>query len=181
MANWKFLICRHGITVRKYDARIFLSNSILWLKNRFTNYMTDNTLANYSKISIWRRLAALSYDSFIVFCLWLLATAFIVPFTADHIIKPHNIPYQLLLILICFSFFCWFWMRGGQTIGMLAWRIKLVNKNKQPITFKQVIIRWLLAIPCLLFFGVGLLWSLLDKRGLSLHDRWSNTMLIVVE
>jgi len=129
--------------------------------------------------SLWRRLFTVCYDGVIIFCLFLLFTAIILSLTPDHEIK-FKLLYQLLLGSIWFSFFAWFWLHGGQTLGMAAWRLKLVSIDEHPVTFKRVLQRWILAFPAWLCFGLGFFWMLIDKQGMCLYDKWSRTRLIIV-
>lgn len=130
--------------------------------------------------SILRRLAAMLYDSILILAMMLISTAIIVAIIPAHVIAPGNHWYQAWLLLIMFGFFAWFWTHGGQTLGMLAWRIQIKTADGAKPTLKDAAIRFCLAIPSLLFAGVGLLWQLLDKDRLALHDRFSNTQLVML-
>src|SRR6185369_17794887 len=95
----------------------------------------------------WRRLAALIYDSFVLFALLILATTIALIFTKGHAIKPHNPVYTIYLLCIWFAFFGWFWVHAGQTLGMLAWSLRIEDEQRQPITWQQALIRFIVAFP----------------------------------
>lgn len=115
------------------------------------------------------------YDSLIVLALLIFSTALIIPFIKGHEIPPGNFIYQSYLLTIIFSFFGWFWIHRGQTLGMMAWRLKIRTDDGYRLTWKDALVRFLLAIPSLLCFGIGLLWILFDKESRALHDRLSKT------
>ena len=75
----------------------------------------------------FRRCAAIFYDVLILFGVLMFAAALVVlplGWVYDIEIESGNILYQLYLCLVVFLFFAWFWVHGGQTLGMRAWRIK---------------------------------------------------------
>jgi uncharacterized RDD family membrane protein YckC len=124
------------------------------------------------------RFAAFFYDACIVFCLLSFTTAMILGLLPSHSLTPYIMYYRLLLITLWFVFFAWFWKASGQTLGMLAWRIKLVRQDQQPIRFYQIILRFVVAFPALLFGGIGWWWMLLDPQHHSLQDRLSGTIIV---
>lgn len=73
------------------------------------------------------------------------------------------------------GFYIFFWVRGGQTLGMRAWRFRLVRRDGQGLTYGDALKRLLWAIVTLAPAGLGLLWVLIDRDGLSLYDRLSRT------
>ena len=87
---------------------------------------------------------------------------------------------QLIIALTIFFFFSWFWIKNGQTLGMQAWRIKLISTNGKNIYLKQASIRLLAACVSAGFFGLGYLWILLEAKNRSWHDIISKTRLILV-
>ena len=78
------------------------------------------------------------------------------------------------------SFFSWFWIKNGQTLGMQAWRIKLISTDGKNIDLKQASIRLLAAIVSAGVFGLGYLWILLEAKNRSWHDIISKTRLILL-
>jgi uncharacterized RDD family membrane protein YckC len=92
-----------------------------------------------------------------------------------------TIPCCSYLLFISFFFYGWFWMHGGQTLGMRAWRLQIRNLRSGPINWWQVLLRFMLAIPSGFFFGLGYLWMLVDKRRLTWHDRYSETCVVQLE
>lgn len=127
-----------------------------------------------------RRLGAILYDSLLLFAVLFFATALVLPLTGGQAIAPHNPFYTSYLFFVSFFFFAWFWTHGGQTLGMRAWRIRVQQRNGSPITWTQALLRFMTAIASWLLLGAGFLWALIDKEKMTWHDRYSQTMLVVV-
>ena len=130
--------------------------------------------------SLFRRLAALLYDSLLLLAVWFIATAILLPLNHGEAFK-HNPYVTTYLLFVSFFFYSWFWMHGGQTLGMRSWRLQLRNINPGPISLWQALLRFLVAIPSALLFGVGYLWMLVDKDKLTWHDRYSETRIVQLD
>lgn len=128
--------------------------------------------------SLFRRLAALIYDSFIVFSFLLFVTTIALLANKGQSLLPYKPYFLTYLILSTGLFLSWFWHRGGQTLGMLAWKIKVVDANGQPLKWPKALWRYFIAIPTLVLGGAGLLWCLFDKEKQSLYDRLARTKVI---
>jgi uncharacterized RDD family membrane protein YckC len=124
------------------------------------------------------RLAALLYDTLLLLAVLFIATALLLPLTHGEAMAPGNPFYSSYLLFVSFFFFGWFWMHGGQTLGMRAWRLQLRRIDGGPLTWWHVLLRFLSAIPSWALLGVGFWWMLVDKRRLALHDRISETCIV---
>lgn len=82
----------------------------------------------------------------------------------------------LLLVIECFFWF--FWCRGGQTLGMRAWRLQLRQMDGQFVTLPQAMVRGLVAPLSLCLLGLGYWWRLWDKEGRTWHDIASGTQVV---
>jgi uncharacterized RDD family membrane protein YckC len=128
-----------------------------------------------------RRLAAMLYDWLLLFALMLVVTSLIT--------LPLGMPTGIGLVLfqaftfivIPSGFFIGFWMRGGQTLGMRSWRIKLVTDSGLPLSLSSAFVRLLAALLSLLPCGLGFIWILFDADGLAWHDRLSKTRMVMLE
>ncbi len=76
------------------------------------------------------------------------------------------------------AYFLWYWSHGGQTLAMQTWKLQLASVNGETPTIKQLLLRYALTWPSLLWFGVGLFWALFDRDHQFLHDRLAGTRLI---
>lgn len=77
-----------------------------------------------------RRLAAQVYDFLLVAALWFVATFTLLPLTGGEAITPATQGglewfYRGWLAAVAFGYFGFCWVRGGQTLGLRAWRSRL--------------------------------------------------------
>ncbi|MDO8803687.1 MAG: RDD family protein [Elusimicrobiota bacterium] len=74
------------------------------------------------------------------------------------------------------------WMHGtyGQTLGKMAFKIKVLQTTNEPITYGTAFVRWLGTFPSMILLGIGYLMVGFrsDKRGL--HDLMAGTKVIYV-
>ncbi len=126
-----------------------------------------------------RRLGAMFYDGLLLLALLIMLSYPYVWLTggakAGLLVKTL---YQLYLLAICFFYYTGFWVRGGQTLGMRTWRLKLVRNDGGPITWSIASKRFAFAWLSLLCLGLGFLWVMYDRNKLAWHDRLSGTKLI---
>jgi uncharacterized RDD family membrane protein YckC len=125
----------------------------------------------------FRRFAAMVYDSFLLVALLFLATALLLPFNGGHAFGSQQIFYPLYLLVVSFGFYGWFWTHGGQTLGLKAWKIKVLTFEQQPVNWQQALVRFFSAITSWLLLGLGFWWILKDKQHLAWHDYLSKTRL----
>ena len=124
------------------------------------------------------RLLALLYDFFPVLALWFIAAGI---FTLAHGDAVRGGWLGLLefavLWLVTGLYAVLSWQRGGQTIGMRAWRLKVSGHAGQPAHARALWLRFAIGSLSLLLAGLGFWWAWLDREGLTLHDRFSNTRM----
>ena len=87
----------------------------------------------------FRRLASFLYDCLLLLALFMLITAVAVRLNNGEAIE--HVAYKLALLPIAWFFFAWFWSHGGQTLGMRAWRIKIIDNNRESIGFTRAFVR----------------------------------------
>ena len=138
---------------------------------------TTGDRQTYPPAGLFYRLVAMFYDTLLLLSVLLIATALALLATKGTL-HYHNPFFRTFLFLICFSFYTWFWLHGGQTLGMRVWRLRLQRIDGQPITIWQALLRFMVAIPSLALAGLGLLWILVDKDKLAWHDRISESMIV---
>ena len=86
---------------------------------------------------------------------------------------------QAYLVAVLAAYFLWCWLRGGQTLPMKAWRIRLVMPGRASVPPGRALLRFVLAA-LLLPSGISLLWALFDRDRQFLHDRIVGTRLVLV-
>jgi uncharacterized RDD family membrane protein YckC len=128
---------------------------------------------------LFRRLAALFYDGLLLTAVLFLATALLLPLTGGEAVPRIYRPlYHTYLFFITFFYFAWHWVRGGQTLGMKAWHLMLVQADGKPLTWWHALLRFMLALPSGMFFGLGFVWVLFDGKGQTWHDRLADTRVV---
>lgn len=137
--------------------------------------------SEFQSPGVLRRLAALLYDSLLLLALWVLASLPYLALTGNTGNGgPARFGFQLYLTGIAVVFFGWFWVHGGQTLGMRAWRLRLVGKDGGPVDWKQAVTRLGAALLSAIPMGLGYVWVLFDPERLAWHDRLSATRLILL-
>lgn len=124
-----------------------------------------------------RRLGAMLYDALLLTALLMVATLLLLPFTGGEAVPAWAM--RVWVPVIAFAFFGGFWTRGGQTLGMKAWRVRAERLDGEPLRWRDAAKRFVLAVPSIVSV-VGLLWMLVDRDRLALHDRWSGTRVVRV-
>lgn len=146
--------------------------------------------ADCPRAGLLRRLAALLYDGFLVTAIWFLlgyVMQLIFGTEANQVVdgqvQTNALESNLLFALMLLSaagFYVWFWTRSGQTLGMIAWRLRTQTLDNHLLSPAQALKRWLLAWPSFALFGLGYLWLYVDRNGDALHDRLSGSKVIVL-
>ena len=115
---------------------------------------------------------------------------------------PHYLA-QAYFAFVAAVYFTWFWRRGGQTLAMKTWRIRVIANDGQPLSLARALTRLGTAsffyVPAvagvvLLFFPnrispviamwaflpmvATILWARFDADRQFLHDRMAGTRLI---
>lgn len=136
-----------------------------------------------------KRLFALGYDLFILtalsFAYAALATLIMVNLlgtedSGDYRPMQDGLWFQLGWVATIVGFYWFFWRRAGQTVGMRAWRLQLVDLNGNAPSHTQILIRIALAPLALSFAGLGYFWCLIDKNRAAWHDLASKTKVVEV-
>jgi len=126
-----------------------------------------------------RLLLVMVYDTVIVFAVLMVAgsIALLLPFKSQMAGKDPL--YTLYLLLFWFFYLAWCWRNGGMTLGMRAWKVRLLDAggSTQP-GWLQCILRFTAAFVSAAALGAGYWWILVDKDHRSWHDRVSKTQLI---
>lgn len=157
--------------------------------------MSETDFSSRPAVGFFRRLGGWVYDLLVGAAVWMLVgfmyfllfalvarTGILGQSETGHLIdlmfstplyKSINLMWNVFWLG---AFFAWFWYKGGQTLGMRAWRLKLVSMDGKKVTKRQAIIR---ALTC--FGGLGSLLSLFDiKHHHALQDRLSGTKIILL-
>jgi uncharacterized RDD family membrane protein YckC len=113
-----------------------------------------------------RRLASMVYEAVLLFAVAFFAAWVFFFASGGRDASSGALRYELQLFL-------WCWLRGGQTLAMKAWRIRLVHLSPG-----KALVRLLLAF-VLVPTGISMVWALFDRDRQFLHDRVAGTRLVV--
>ncbi|MDX3774867.1 RDD family protein [Chromatiaceae bacterium AAb-1] len=142
-----------------------------------------------------RRLAAMIYDWLILCALIMFAAAIAMLFVqvlawcglvslhgyadiADYLNKGwQRWVYLAYLVATVLGFYVYFWCKGGQTLGMRAWRLLLLRQdNGHFLPVSTALARALLALGGLGNFWLWLRWG----KGLALQDQLTGSQMVVI-
>lgn len=129
--------------------------------------------------SFLRRMAAMTYDSFLILACIIFSTLIWVVVRNEAVTPSSLIAFRVYLCVIIYLFFVWFWVKRGKTLGMLAWKTKLVDVHGESIGILRASVRIVLAALFSIPFGFTYIWMLLDPDSLALHDRISKTYIVL--
>lgn len=125
-----------------------------------------------------RRLAALVYDLMLLGALLFMFTLAVFVMRGGRAVAPGTLWFQLCLAAIIVLFFTWFWVHGGQTLGMKAWRLRVVGRDGGPVGWRAALARFAAGVLAALPAGLGLWWAAFDRDRRAWHDRLSGTRLV---
>ncbi|MDN4502828.1 RDD family protein [Alteromonadaceae bacterium BrNp21-10] len=155
----------------------------------------NDSINSFPRAGFMRRIAAMVYDLLVAVAVGMCAAIVMtVVFTLlyengvldkggiEHVgdVMQQSLLYQtsmqIWVSLWVAGFFVWFWRNGGQTIGMRAWRLRIVSTNEQPMNYGRAILRLFTSL-----LGLGTLLVLVDfKNKLALQDRLTQTEMIAL-
>lgn len=136
--------------------------------------------SSFPRASFLVRVAAIVYDILVVIGVLMFAAALALALSSalaklgwwplaleqDHAERlMSNWLYRFYLAFVLVGFYSLFWSKGGQTLGMKAWRLRVQNTNNRAISFRQAVIRFFASIG-----GLGNLWVLFNSEKLALQD-----------
>ena len=158
------------------------------------------------RVPLWRHLLAMVYDLFLIIPLLMVTSAVLVAiYGPTETAAVRTVPAWQQWSLACVAligFYGTFWRQKGQTLGMQAWRVKLVpSGTSTTVTWGQAAGRVIVAslpfilglMPYLVFdvndargwiyittaaiASCGFLWRFLNEDRLYLHDLVTGTEL----
>lgn len=147
-------------------------------------------MSTLTSAPLWRRLAALGYDSLLLGAVMFVTVGLLV-----WLYQLSNLPMvelngvehppawfsawvvRTILLLIIVGFYGYFWRHGGQSLGMRAWRIRTERPDARRLSWGQVLIRCAVGLGT---FGIGFLLVPLSNKGQALQDIASNTRTVLI-
>jgi uncharacterized RDD family membrane protein YckC len=145
------------------------------------NEIADSSKASARPAHLGWRLLALTYDSLPMIPLAML-TSFVFLWLHGGRTVENSPALALLQLLTIWGlvglYFVLSWRRGGQTMGMRPWRLRVLASDGKPATSSALWLRYLVAT---LTPGLCLLWCLFDSERRGVHDLASGTVFVRME
>jgi uncharacterized RDD family membrane protein YckC len=138
---------------------------------------------NGPSAGIARRLAALVYDALLLAGLLMVFTYAVLVLTHGSAVLLETVGtwvylYRAGLVSVIAAYFVGNWIHSGQTLGMRAWHLFVVDVHGGRLRALPALLRFVLAVAAWLPVGLGVLWLYLDPARLALHDRLAKTRMI---
>jgi len=89
--------------------------------------------------------------------------------------------FQVWLLGWVGAYLVYCWVRGGQTLAMKAWRLRLETVDGGTVSLPRALVRYVAAVAGMLPFAAGFFWALVDRDRQCLHDRIAGTRLVRTE
>jgi uncharacterized RDD family membrane protein YckC len=128
----------------------------------------------------WRLIAAV-YDLLPLAALWFVATLVGLALTGgalDVRRLADRLFLQALVLAVSAAYFAVSWARGGQTIGMKPWRLRVVRGDGGPVSLRRALLRFVVALASLAAAGLGFWWALVDPQKRTWHDLATGTLVV---
>ncbi|MFZ5541178.1 MAG: RDD family protein [Pseudomonadota bacterium] len=148
------------------------------------------------------RLAAMTYEAVLLFGVVFIVGYLVLALAQwTYPLQPHQRwTLQAVLFVAIGVYFVWCWSRGGQTLAMKTWRLRVVGPDGGPLSWRTAVLRYLLAwhlfapgIAYVALFQAHAAWDIaafavgfvaMLAVGIAgrdrqlLHDRWLGTRVI---
>ena len=119
------------------------------------------------------RFAAMLYDALLVLAIWVTTIVLLVTLTGTAVLGAWV---QSLLFVELYAFFAFFWCKRGQTLGMLAWRLRLDADGA--FTPDQALRRFIGGVASFATLGLGFFWLWFDSDRRTWPDKLSNSRVV---
>ena len=126
-----------------------------------------------------RRLMSMVYETLVVLAVALIASLAFLSAASGRPSDGVRHLFQLYLFLVLGIYFVACWSRGGRTLPMQTWKIRVVHRDGVPIEIGRAVLRYVLAWLSLLPLGAGFFWAFFDHDRQFLHDRLAHTRIVV--
>ena len=133
--------------------------------------MIDVT-TKYEKIGFIKNIIICMYDLMLLFSVLFFMSLPWVVITSGEAVSG-SILYQLYLLIIILTYYLYFWVKHGQTLGMKSWKTYVLNTDNTRINIRQGTLRLTLAL-----MGGHLVLIFTNK---SLQDIISNSHIVKIK
>lgn len=151
---------------------------------RYAVAMNQATTALARPAHLGWRLFAMVYDFFPALALWVALSGIFLLLRGGVPVVPGSVGSWVELLclwLITGVYGVLSWHRGGQTLGMRPWRLKVTAADGGRAGGRALCLRYAVATLSLAACGLGFLWSLFERERRTWHDLASGTVLVRLE
>lgn len=120
----------------------------------------------------FKYLGALIYDACIIFVLLFTFTGLIVLARHNQAVEASTLWYQLSLVSIALVYYCGSLIKGGQTIGMRAWRFRLCAEDGGKLSAIQILKRPIYFLPALFLAPICV------RANYTVLNQWTKTRFV---
>lgn len=92
-----------------------------------------------------RRMASFLYEGVLLFGIVVVVALFYAGLTDQRHALRGQTGLQVSLFIVLGVYFVGFWTRGGQTLAMKTWHIRVVGRDGSPVTWQRAMARYLAA------------------------------------
>jgi uncharacterized RDD family membrane protein YckC len=94
---------------------------------------------------VFRRMACFIYEGVLLFGVLMIAGYLFSSLTQQRHALQGRHGLQAFLFVVLGIYFVWFWSRGGQTVAMKAWHLRLVKRDGGAVSQARALCRYLLS------------------------------------
>jgi len=126
-----------------------------------------------------RRLLSVLYEALLAFAVAFVAGIAFHGAAQERLAGETRLLFQVYLFLVLGIYFVTCWSRGGRTLPMQTWRMRIVRRDGTPVGAGRAALRYALAWISLLSLGAGFFWAWIDRDRQFLHDRLAGTRIVM--
>lgn len=142
--------------------------------------MSSSSPETRAPATLKRRFAAMFYELLLLGAV-LFTASFLIVWVLPYLpVGVSQLANQIFLLVVAGGYFVLFWRRGGQTLAMKTWQVRLVSADGKGISRAQAWTRYGVAVIGGLCLGLTFWWALWDRDRQFLHDRVAGTWLLYV-
>lgn len=121
------------------------------------------------------------YEALLAFAVVVLAGIAFYGAAEGRLAGETRLLFQVYLFFVLGIYFIACWSRGGRTLAMQTWRMRVVRRDGASIGVGRAALRYALAWVSLASFGAGFLWACVDSDRQFLHDRLAGTRIVMID
>ena len=122
---------------------------------------------------------SMAYEALLAFAIAFLAGLAFYGAAEGRLAGKMRLLFQVYLFLVLGFYFVACWSRGGRTLAMQTWRMRIVRSDGASVGVGRAVLRYALAWVSLASLGAGFIWACFDRDRQFLHDRLAGTRIVM--